>query len=137
MIKVYNTRYTRYTISVKVSGRTKYIDFTTKYKSHTGKLIGVYKTDNEEIQKQIESRSDFGDYKTGGIWLVETIHDKKDKEVSVDEKPVEVLEVKTISDVIAMLSKEPYNVKPITINTATKALKKAKEFNLEFPNLEQ
>jgi hypothetical protein len=94
----------------------------------------TYVTSIKEVQEAIESSDR---YINGDIGLKNSADDENDSEEALSEgnPPKSFPEVIDINMAVDVLSAEPYKVDKRSLKTPSAIRSKAKEYNVEFPNL--
>ncbi|MDR1259433.1 MAG: hypothetical protein LBK65_09190 [Tannerellaceae bacterium] len=93
-----------------------------------------YVTSDKDIQDAVEASGRFKN-KEIGLSDKQTVEEGAGKETEAKFEPAEFKDVTDINGAVAILSNEPYNVDKRSLKTPVGVSSKAKEYNVEFPNL--
>lgn len=130
--KTYKSNSRNLTLFLTIKGRVRSIRFSDMGVTFR---YSIYTTSNPAVQAALEASKKFG---TEYVLVEEkkVADSPEEAQAMVEQKPVEASYPKVkLPQQAAKVLEEKYGVEPGMINSKTDALRYAKEFNIEFPNL--
>jgi hypothetical protein len=124
MWKTYRSvRSISYEVQIKINGRHQYVGFTGGTRTPRV-ILPYYKTNNEEIQKALESSASFNN-----SFILET-KEEVEEVIKEEVKELEVITFANINLAKDFLTSEPYNIPRTKIPNLTAVENKAKSLGI-------